>query len=114
MRKNGCHPQARIASHIQRAYKPRSASTSTNQSEGMAPERASNHRSQYGRQDPSSSARSTFQATGMAPPLSTTLTANTVQRFPKLVASTTSGNRFSALAHKRTTQRNKGAKQVLT
>src|SRR6266705_1744789 len=61
IRKNGCQPHATIACHSQRAYNPRSASTST------------------------------FQATGIAHPLRTTLIAKIVQRLPSDVASSTSG-----------------------
>ena len=91
MRKNGCQPHATMASHSQRAYNPRSASTSTSHSGGTAFPNSPSSPSQYGRQDPGCSAGSTFQATGIAHPLRTTLIAKIVQRLPSDVASSTSG-----------------------
>src|SRR5205807_9586144 len=82
MRKNGCQPRATIISHSQRAYKPRSASTSTSHSGGTALPTSLSSPSQYGRQEPGCSAGSTFQATGIAHPLRTTLIAKIVQRLP--------------------------------
>src|SRR6266568_2010477 len=91
IRKNGCQPHATMASHSQRAYKPRSASTSTSHSGGTAFPSSPSSPSQYGRQDPGCSAGSTFQATGIAHPLRTTLIAKIVQRLPSDVASITNG-----------------------
>src|SRR6266581_6765061 len=91
-RKNGCQPHATMASHNQRAYNPRSASTSTSHSGGTALPNSPSSPSQYGRQDPGCSAGSTFQATGIAHPLRTTLIAKIVQRLPSDVASSTSGS----------------------
>src|SRR6266704_1546302 len=92
IRKNGCQPQATMASQSQRAYNPRSASTITSHSGGTAFPNAPSNPSQYGRQEPACSAGSTFQATGIAQPLMTTLIAKIVQRLPSEVASITSGN----------------------
>src|SRR6266851_2190500 len=92
MRKNGCQPQATMASQSHRAYNPRSASTITSHSGGTAFPNSLSSPSQYGRHDPSWCAGSTFQATGIAQPLRTTLTAKMVHRLPSDVASSTSGN----------------------
>src|SRR5216684_5126485 len=114
IRKNGCQPHATIASHSQRAYNPRSASTSTSHSGGTASPNALSSPSQYGRHDPGCSAGITFQATGIAHPLMTTLMAKIVHRLPSDVASITSGNCRFSLLHKRNTQPSKGAKHVDT
>ena len=113
IRKNGCHPHARMTSPIQRAYPPRSASTITNQSSGMARWRWLKRATQEGHQAPSWVAGNPFQATGMAPPLSATLTARLVHRLPRLVASTARARRFSSPDHRRTTHWHKGPKQLV-
>src|SRR2546426_9358683 len=91
IRKNGCQPHATIASHSQRAYNPRSASTITSHSGGTALPNSLSSPSQYGRQEPGCSAGITFQATGIAQPLMTQLPAKIVHRLPSDVASITNG-----------------------
>ncbi len=113
-RKNGCHPHAQIAWNNQRAYKPRSAITNTCQSPGMLPSRCLSSPSQCGRQEPFSCPPTTFQATGMAQLRRTTLIDRTVQRSPKVVASSTSTICRFPFSQRRTIQRSKGAKQEVT
>src|SRR5947209_17860857 len=113
-RKNGCQPHATMASHSQRAYNPRSASTITSHSWGTACPNSSSSPSQYGRHEPSCSAAITIHATGIAQPLMTTLTAKIVHRLPSEVASITSGRCRFSLFHKRNTHPSKGAKHVDT
>src|SRR6266699_4769288 len=104
-RKNGCQPHARMASHNQRAYNPRSASTITSHSGGTASCNAPSSPSQCGRQDPSCSPGKTFHATGIAQLLTTRLLARIVHRFPSVVASRTSATCRCSLFHKRNTHR---------
>src|SRR5258708_10868522 len=75
IRKNGFQPHATMASHSQRAYNPRSASTITSHSGGTACPNAPISPSQYVRQDPACYAWITFQTTSIASPLKTTLIA---------------------------------------
>src|SRR3712207_4306409 len=98
----------------QRAYKPRSASTITVQSAGMAPASAAKRAIQWGRHAPARVASTTFQATGMAQPRTTTLIDRIVKRWPRVEASMARAIWGQAGSHQATTQRRSGAKQVVT
>ena len=94
------------------AYKPRSARTTTVQGVGTARRTCRNKRNQGGCHAAFFSLGKTCQATGIAQPRETTLTTNTVQRCPKLVASSAKAN--GVPSHRAKTQPNKSAKQVST
>src|SRR4030095_6615154 len=81
------------------------------QSGGSAGRRRCSRRNQWCRHAPGWLAGKRVQATGLAPPRETTLTVNTTNRAPKLVASRARAS--GVLVPKATTQRNNGTKHVV-
>src|SRR5712691_5121060 len=112
MRKNGCHPSRMMRRNSQRASKPRSASTMTVHARGTARRTWRSMRNHSRRQACLAVAGRTVQATGMAQPRYTTLSAKTVKRVPKVVASRAKAN--GVPSHWATTQASQGTKQGST
>src|SRR5215212_5724737 len=114
MRSRGCQPCAVMVVKSHLAYKPRSAVTTTFQSEGMAPSSAEKSAIQCGRQAPARVAWTIFQATGMAQPRITTQIERMVKRWPRVEASRARAICLQEGSCQATTQRSRGAKQEVT